>query len=139
VEDKRKGLSEYIRVAMPGGYLGINEATWIKPNPSIEFVEYISRITGADLETSNNWEKLLENTGLEDIEVRTYKINAMGQFIDEIRYIGIKDFARGWYKFLSLFARNASFREYIKEARPPKSVLKNYYKYLGYGLYIGRK
>jgi len=139
VKDKKKAISEYIRVTKPGGYLGLNEATWIKEQPPADFVEYLSRITGAKFETSDNWKKLLGKSGLKNIEVKTYKINALSQFINEIKYIGLGDILRGWYKFLSLGIKSSAFREYLKEAWPPKSVFKNFFKYFGYGIYVGRK
>lgn len=137
--DKQKGINECIRVTKPGGYVGFNEVTWIETPPPAELAEYISRITGAKLKSSDGWEGLLEGTGLKDIKVRTYEINAMRQFVDEIKYIGVRDFVRGWYKFLSLCIKSTAFREYLKEAWPPKSIFKNYYQYLGYGIYVGRK
>jgi len=139
LKDKQKGINEYVRVTKPGGVVGFNEATWIKTPPPAELTEYISRITGAKLESSGGWKGLLESSGLKDIEVRTYKINAISQFIDEIRYIGLKDFLRGWYRFLTLYIRSSNFREYLKEAWPPRNIYKNYFEYLGYGLYVGRK
>lgn len=139
LEDKQKGLNECMRVAKPSGYVGVNEATWIKTPPPAEFVEYISRITGAKLEISDDWKKLLESSGLKNIDLRTYKFNALSQFIDEMKYIGLRDFARGWYRFLTQCIKSSAFRKYLKEAWPPKSVFKDYYKYLGYGIYIGRK
>lgn len=136
--DKQKGISECVQVTKPGGWVGFNEATWNK-EPPLEFVEYISRITGAKLETSDSWKKLLESSGLRNIEIRIHKLSAVSQFIEEIRYIGLKDFTQGWFRFLSLCIRSSAFRKYLKEAWPPKSVFKNYYRYLGYGLYVGRK
>ena len=61
--NKQRALSECVRVTKPGGYVGFNEATWVE-EPSVEFVEYISSITGAKLETPNGWKSLLENFGL---------------------------------------------------------------------------
>lgn len=138
LDDKQRGISECVRVVKPGGYVGFNEATWIK-EPSEEFVEYILRITGAKLETSDGWKKLLENSGLRVVEIRTYKNSALRQSVDEMKYIGVIDFIKGWYRFLSLYIRSTAFRKYLKEVQPPKSVFKDFYKCLGYGLYIGVK
>jgi ubiquinone/menaquinone biosynthesis C-methylase UbiE len=30
LDNERRGTNEYLRVAKPGGYVGLNEATWIK-------------------------------------------------------------------------------------------------------------
>jgi len=136
--DKQRALSECVRVTKPGGYVGFNEATWVK-EPSAEFVEYISSITGAKLETPSDWKSLLENSGLKNVEVKIHKINMASQFLEEMKYIGLKDFVKGWFKFLFLYIRNSAFRKYLKKCWPSKNILKNFYKHLGYGLYVGRK
>lgn len=135
--DKAKGINEYVRVAKPGGYVGINEGTWIRAHPPAEFAKYVSRIAGAKFETPNNWRRLLEPSGLKNVEVKIHKPRAVSLFINEIRYSGITAIIRGLPKFLSLF-RSSAFRRYVKEAWPSMSVFKGY-KYLGYGIYVGRK
>ena len=32
-EDKQKAVNEYVRVLKPGGYVGLNESTWLKTPP----------------------------------------------------------------------------------------------------------
>jgi len=39
-EAKQRALSECARVAKPGGYVGLNEMTWLKVPPPPEIVEY---------------------------------------------------------------------------------------------------
>jgi len=56
-----------------------------------------------------------------------------------MKYIGLKDFVKSWFKFLLLYIRNPAFRKYLKKHWPSKDILKNFYKHLGYGLYVGRK
>lgn len=140
--EKQKGIQECVRAVKPGGYVGFNEATWIREPPT-EMAEYISRMTGAEFETSDKWRKLLGESGLKDTEVRTYKINPMKQFIDEVKSLRLKDFLRSSYKTLSLAIRSSAFRAYLKESWPSgrvlKSLLENYSKCLGYGLYVGKK
>lgn len=137
IKDKQKAMKEYLRVLKPGGYVGLNEATWIKTPPA-ELIEYISRITGAEPENLEGWKGLLENSGLKDVEMRIYKSSTISQFVDEISYIGLKDYLRGWYRFLTLYIKSSNFREYLKKAWTPK-IVRNMFKYLGYGLYVGRK
>ncbi|MEA1964831.1 MAG: hypothetical protein U9O41_06865 [Candidatus Aerophobetes bacterium] len=116
------------------------ESTWIKTSPPTELVEYLSRTTGVkEILTSDSWKELLEDSRLRDVEVRTYKVNALGQFINEISYIGLKDYLRGWHRFLSLIVSSPAFRKYLKEAWPPKNISKSYLEYLGYGIYVGQK
>jgi arsenite methyltransferase len=37
-EDKQKAVNEYARVTKPGGYIGLNESTWLKIPPPPEMI-----------------------------------------------------------------------------------------------------
>lgn len=136
--DKRRAIGECARVVKPGGHVGLNEPTWIKTDPPAELIEYYLRITGARLETSNDWEGLLKGAGLRDIVTRTHKLSITDKF-DELSQYSLMDKLRYSYRFLSAVIKSPDFRGYAKEAsRVPKNVLK-FAEYLGYGLYVGRK
>ena len=139
VEDKQRAVSEYVRVTKPGGYVGLNEATWAK-TPLPELVAYLSRVMAkAEFLTSDGWKELLEGSGSTDIVVRTHKTSALSQWANEIRGLDFKDFLRAWYRFLSLYIKSPAVRMYVKEMwPPPKSVFK-VFQYFGYGIYVGRK
>ena len=141
LEDKQRGVSEYVRVTKPGGYVGLNETTWIKTPPPTELVQYLSRTFGAKTEflTSDGWEELLEGSGLRDIVVRTYKINLLREYINGIRRLDFKDFSRAWYRFFSLYIVSPAFRRAIKERYAHGLPLRAFFEYLGYGIYVGRK
>ena len=140
VENKQKIIKEFVRVTKPGGYIGLSEAVWIKSPPPTELVEYLSRVTGVkEILTYDGWKKLLDISQLRDIEVRTYKINKVGQFINEMRQLGFIDFLKGWCKFLSLCIKSSAFRNYLKESWPSSKNVKNMFDYLGYGIYVGRR
>jgi len=49
----------------------------------------------------------------------------------------IKDYPRMLYKALSLFIKSPAFRKYVKGRYT--SLPKNFFEYLGYGMYVGRK
>ena len=141
LQDKQKGLNEYVRVTKPGGYVGINEGTWIKTPPPAELTEYMSGIfsTEAEFLTSNEWEKLLETSGLEDITVRTYRINLPKEFIYGFRQLDLKDFSRALYRFFFLYIKSPIFRRTIKERYTYRLPIRAFIEYLGYGIYVGRK
>jgi len=140
VENKQKIIKEFVRVTKPGGYIGLSEAVWIKSPPPTELVEYPSRVTGVkEILTYDGWKKLLDISQLRDIEVRTYKINKVRQFINEMRQLGFRDFLKGWCKFLSLCIKSSAFRNYLKKSWPSSKNVKNMFDYLGYGIYVGRR
>lgn len=137
-EDKQKAVSEYARVTKPGGYVGLNEVTWIKPPPP-EMVEYLSRVMKGEFLTSDGWKELLEGSGLTNIVVRTHKTNALSQWANEMKSLDFRDFAKAWYKFFSLCIKSRAVRKYVRELWPPPKGIFCIFKYFGYGMYIGRK
>ena len=139
IENKQRAASEYVRVIKPGGYVGLNECTWIKA-PPLGLAEYLSRIIGAEFPTCNNgWKELLEGSGLRETVVRIYKTNALGQWINEVRQSGFLDLLKAWYRFLLPFIKSSACRRFVREAAAvPKSVFR-VFRYFGYGIYVGRK
>lgn len=138
VENKQKAVNEYRRVAKPGGYVGFNETTWIEPPPP-ELAEYLFRITGAKPEAPDGWRGLLEGSGLANVVVKLYRVNALDQWFNEIRTLDPGDYLKAWCRFLSLLVRSPACRRFAREALSmPRSVF-SLFKYLGYGVYVGRR
>ncbi len=139
VENKQSAASEYVRVITPGGYAGLNECTWIKAPPP-RLAEYLSRtLGGAEFLPSDGWKELLEDSGLRETVARIYKINALNQWVNEVRQFEFLDFLRAWYRFLFLLIKSSACRRFAKEALTmPKSIF-GLFKYFGYGIYVGRK
>ncbi|RLG75757.1 MAG: hypothetical protein DRO23_03040 [Thermoprotei archaeon] len=140
IEDKQKAVNEYVRVVKAGGSVGFNESTWIKTPPPIELIEYLTHTTGVkEILPSDGWKELLKNSGLTNIVVKTHRMKALSLIVNEIRWLGLRDYLRGWYRFLFLIIHSPAFRKYIREMKPPKNATKNYFKYLGYGIYVSKK
>ena len=139
IEDKQGAVSEYVRVIKPGGYVGLNECTWIKEPPP-ELAEYLSRIMGAEFPIYNNgWKELLEGAGLREMVARICKTNALNQWISEVRQVRPLDIFGAWYRFLLLFIKSPACRRFVKETLSmPRSIF-GLFQYFGYGIYIGRK
>jgi len=138
IEDKPRALSEYVRVIKPGGYVGINEVTWLRTPPQ-GLVAYLYRIMGAEFLTGNSWKELLEGSGLRETMALVYKTNALSQWVNEVRQFEFLDFIRAWCRYLYMFIKSPAYRRFTKEALSfPKSIF-SLFKYFGYGLYVGRK
>ncbi len=139
VNNKAKAIKEYLRVTKPGGFVGLNECLWLKTPPP-ELVEYLSRLMGGpEFRNSEDWQKLLKEAGLKNIESKSYRLKFVGQLAEEIKTFELRDLIIAWYRLFigSLF--NPSYRKFIREALGmPKSVFK-FLEYMGYGLYIARK
>ena len=139
IEDRPRAASEYVRVTKPGGYVGLNEATWIKTPPS-ELPEYLYRVMGAKFPPRNNgWKELLADSGLREITARVYKINAFNQWLNEVRQFEFLQFLRAWYKFWSMFIQSPACRKFIREALAIPRGIFGLFQYWGYGIYAGRK
>lgn len=139
--DKLRALHEYVRVTKPGGYVGLNESTWLKENPPPEIVDYlIKNAGGVKPETSQKWLELLKNADLTEISGEVYHFKALDQFINELRVTGIKDSLQAWGKLFSVYITDPDYRKVINEmAREAKSTPRDLFEFFGYGLYVGRK
>lgn len=138
-KDKQRVVSEYARVTKPGGYVGMNETTWVETPPP-KLVEYMSRALGqVKILTADGWKDLLEGAGLTDIVARVYRTTAWRQWSNEVRQMNPRDYLGAWSKFFSLLFKDPAVRKWVKEISvPPRSVFR-IFKYFGYGIYIGRK
>jgi ubiquinone/menaquinone biosynthesis C-methylase UbiE len=141
LHDKQHGLNEYVRVTKPRGYVGLNEGTWRKTPPPTKLIQYMAGIFGpeAEFRISQEWENLLEISGLKDITVRTYEINLPKEVIYRFRQLDLKDFSRARYRFLALYITSPPFRRTIKERYTRGMPIRAFIEYLGYGIYVGRK
>jgi len=139
IEDRPRALSEYVRVVKPGGYVGLNEVTWLETPPP-DLVKYLYRIVSAEFLAGNGgWKKLLEGSGLREIVARTYKANPLSQWVSEVRQFEFLDFLGAWYRFLFLLIKSPACRRFARDALAmPRSIF-SIFKYCGYGIYVGRK
>ena len=98
------------------GYIGLNEAILIKTPPPAEVVEYLSSsFFGAKIETSVAWEKLLAESGLKDLVVRTYGLTVLSDAINRIRWFGFRDILLTWSRLLSMYLSGSASRREIKK------------------------
>ncbi len=133
LEDKHRGVKEYLRVVKSGGTIGLNEATWIRTPPPAELVEYLSKVFGVrgEILDPDGWRELSESAGLTDMVVRINKADALSNKRDDVR-----DLLRTLPMVLYMYVRSPIFRRFIQESL---SIPKNLLEYFGYGLYVGRK
>ena len=75
VADKRRAIQECVRVAKPGGYVGLNECLWIE-QPSPELVARVKDAIGPFVPTSETWQALWEASGLQERVVKVCQVDA---------------------------------------------------------------
>lgn len=139
--DKQRAVGEYVRVTKPGGYVGLNEATWLKTPPPPEVVAWASQEVGASVSplTPEAWKRLLENAGLHDLVVITRTINVRNETRGLLQRYGCRGMIRSWWRLLGLYARNPAYRRFVARVRQGGLTPDNLDQYFGYGMYAGRK
>jgi ubiquinone/menaquinone biosynthesis C-methylase UbiE len=139
VQDKQLAMRDYVRVVRPGGYIGLNQVTW-SGEPPAELVRYASLImAGAQFLNSQAWAALLESTGLGEVRLNEYRFSPLSQFVEELRQLDIREYARAWYRFATQSVANPAYREFIKEVMSAPGQILQFARHIGYGIYVGRK
>jgi arsenite methyltransferase len=140
-EDQQRAANEYVRVAKPGGYVGLNESTWLKTPPPPDVVAWISQEVGGQAKplSREEWVGLLERAGLQDLVVSIYHVDTRDEASAMLRRYGCRGMLRVWGRMLRLYAKNPAYRRFLKRVRQEGLMPENLNDYFGYGLYVGRK
>ncbi len=138
--DKQTAVSEYVRVTVPGGHVGLNETTWLKTPVPQEMVAYIAQdlAMNATVLDKDGWVDLLKSAGLQDIIAKTGAIDAGDEFKGLVQRYGCRNMLSIWGKIPVLVFKDPAYRAFLVETskrKVPPGVL----EYAGYGLYAGRK
>lgn len=140
-EDKQKAVSEYARVTKPGGYVGLNESTWLKVPPSSELVAWVSQAVGTTAKplASGEWVGLLDTAGLKEITTRTLTVNVQEESKGILRRYGFTGMLGVIWRMILLRIKSPAYRKFVQEVKNVGIAPNNLSEYFGYGLYIGRK
>lgn len=135
-EDKSEAMREYIRVANPGGYVGMTEITWLKP-PSPEVEDSFKGMVDTHPLDEGGWKVVLEDAGLIDVIGSVHRIDialeGKGRFERYRRRITIKKLL----SMLGMFLRDRRMRQIVEDGA--SAVSKDLRNVVGYGVYTGRK
>ena len=139
--DKQKAVNEYTRVIKVGGYVGLNESTWMKVPPPQELVEWVRQDVGATVEplTADGWRVLLEKAGLEDIVVILKPVDVKEESRGILQRYGIGGMLSTLTRALRMYLRNPNYRQFVKSVNQGGLVPENFNAYFGYGIFVGRK
>ena len=140
-QDKQKAVKEYARVTKPGGYVGLNESTWLKVPPPPEVVAWASQDLGANVNplTPDEWRALLEGAGLTEIVARIQAIDTQNEARGIVGRYGFAGMLGILWRMLRLYVRNPAYRRFVKEVGKEGITPKDLDQYFGYGIYVGRK
>jgi len=135
VADKRRAIQECVRVAKPGGYVGLNESFWIE-EPSPESVTRARALVGTDVPVAATWQALWEESGLRDRVVRLHRTDPRTEVRSRIRWVGWRWAVRAVGRLLRLYVTYPAARQSLKDIfGMPLDVVQQ----MGYGLFTGRK
>jgi len=131
--DRPTAFRGYVRVTKPGGYVGMNETTWVERG--LEAVTFMHSL-GADALIKEEWVALLQEAGLQDIVANAYPPNLREEAKGRLKYYGTGEMLKVVGRTLLTFFKPKS-RGVIKTAlaTAPKQIL----RLMGYGVYVGRK
>lgn len=137
--DRRKALSEYQRVLKKDGYLGLNEATWLK-KPTTEMADYATRAMGGlETETKEGWVSLLRKAQFREVTGESYSMTKFENAVGELQMQGFNLFKSLGRFFYFYFADEGYRGSLHKMAKKTFKMPKGFMSYLGYGLYTARK
>jgi len=140
-EDKQGAVNEFARVTKPGGYVGLNESTWLTTPPPPEVVAWTSQEVGASVSplTGEEWAATLESAGLREIVASVHTIGIQDETQGILRRYGLGGMLRVFWRIADLYLRNPAYRSFVRGVREQGMTPENLDEYFGYGLYVGRK
>ncbi len=141
-QDKQQAVNEYVRVTRPGGYVGLNETTWLKVPPPPEIIAWAQQDIGASVkpQTSQAWTDLLLAAGLKDIVEETYPIDPQDEAKGILKRYGLGGMLGILGRTLILYTKSPDYRKFVKGVRQGSGIVPDHLtEYLGYGFFVGQK
>jgi len=140
-EDKQRAVREYARVTKPGGYIGLNEGTWLKVPPPPEVVAWTSQDLGSAVKplTPEEWAGLLEGAGLTDLVMEVSEISTKEETKGLVQRYGYGGMLKIVVRGLYMYTRSPDYRRFVKDVSSGGITPENLTEYFGYGLYVGKK
>lgn len=138
VTDKNQSISEYYRVLKSGGYVGLNEVTWLF-NPFPELDRYCKRVMGLVAETNEEGSYLLDKAGFKDIKSLKHALSQWKQVKSDLELQSM-DFFGIWGRFFKLYFKEPEYRRSVRNLTwEAMHLSRGFDRYVGYGIYVGRK
>lgn len=142
VPDKANTLRELIRVCKTGGYVGMNESTWLAEAVPPEIIGALEMggFVGAKLNTVDEWRAILNASGLQDIVIKTYPTSANDDLMDRLKWFGFKGILRNILRMRAFAAASAANRAALTHfITLSRRIPSKFWDFYGYGSYVGRK
>lgn len=140
-EDKQLAVNEYARVTKPGGFIGLNESTWLKTSPPPEILNWASQELGASVNplAPEEWMSLLENAGLTLTMTRISEIKVKEEARGIIRRYGFWGMIKTMLRAAKMYLTNPKYREFLSRVQKTGITPPNLTEYFGYGIFVAQK
>lgn len=130
-------MAEIRRVLKPGGYVGVNEACGLEEPPA-DLLEKASTgsVLGIEVLTTEAWRELWPASGLEEPEVRKFKLDAATELRSRLEWIGWRQVLGAQLRTWPMYLRHPEMRNTLRQLSDSP---KEFATYMGYLLVAGRK
>jgi SAM-dependent methyltransferase len=129
--EKERAISEMVRVAKPGGYVGIHDICWKVDTPE-QMKQQLAEIEGECPETLEGWKRLFEQAGLKDV-MTVDKSSLIPDWEKSIRKeLGLVGELKIFITVLTKWGISG-----FKSVRASEQIFKS--PQVGYGIIVGRK
>jgi arsenite methyltransferase len=134
--DKTAVIDELARVVRPGGRVAFTEAIWVQEPPEGKR-DFMARASGMPegILSHEEWQAALNKSVLVDVVTEAHTITAREESKSQYGRIKPSDYLRTIPGFFRVI-RESRYRKVFRTAAG--SMPKDYYKYVGYGVYGGR-
>jgi arsenite methyltransferase len=128
-------VEELARVVQPGGMIAFTEAIWVRL-PAENKREFMARAAGMPegILTHEEWQAVLSRSSLENVVAESHPITAREESKSQYERVKPADYLRTVPGFLRAI-RQARYRQVFRSAAG--SMPKDFYNYIGYGIYGG--
>jgi arsenite methyltransferase len=135
-QDKTAVIGQLARVVRPGGMIAFTEAVWVQIPPENKR-DFMTRASGMPEGILNHqeWQAVLADSTLEDVVTESYSITAREESKSQYGRIKPMDYLRTIPGFFRVI-KQARYRNVFRTAAG--SMPKDFYDYIGYGIYGGR-
>jgi SAM-dependent methyltransferase len=135
VADKELAIRECVRVARPGGFVGLNEC-YFMDTIAPELEQRAQTSLGTEVLSKSEWEALWQQAPMQDLSIRWLQIDAGQEVRRRIEWIGWPWLLRAWGRALKMMVERPALRQALREQLDtPLEVMKQ----TGYALLAGRR